>query len=190
MVRRGLALGHRLLLVIWRYLPLWARRLAIRVLYPRFPIGAVAFVRNDAGQVLLVRQTYHRDGSRWAAPGGWVDQGESPREAAVREAFEETGLRIVAGRLLETDGGPYGEVSLIFECRVVGDTGFRPSAENDSIGYFSPASLPPMTAETRHLLERTIAIHDELVAARAVRSAQVQAPASVRRSDISGRAVE
>ena len=117
-------------------------------------------MRDDDGRVLLVRQTYHRGGVRWAAPGGWLARGENPRQAAVRETFEETGLRIVAGRLLEVDGGPYGEVSLVFECRVVGDHGFRPGPETDRIGYFPPDDLPAMTTEMRQLLERTIAIQE------------------------------
>jgi ADP-ribose pyrophosphatase YjhB (NUDIX family) len=149
--------GHRLLLVIWRYLPLTARRFAIRVLYPRFPIGAVAIIRDEAGRVLLVRQTYHRAGVRWAAPGGWLAHGETPREAAARETFEETGLRVTVGRVLEIGSGPYREVSLAFECGVIGDTGFSPSYETDRMGYFSPSALPPMTVETRRLLERALA---------------------------------
>jgi 8-oxo-dGTP diphosphatase len=144
--------GHRLLLVIWRFLPLQARRLAIRVLYPRFPVGAIAIVRDGAGRVLLVRQTYHREGVRWAAPGGWMARGESPRRAAERETREEAGLAVKAGRLLVVDGGPYGEISLAFECRIVEDTGFRPSEETDQIGYFPPSDLPPMTIDTRRLL--------------------------------------
>ena len=164
-VRRWLGTGHRFLLVVWRYLPLWARRLAIRLLYPRFPVGAIAFVRDEDGRVLLVRQTYHRGGVRWAAPGGWLARGENPRQAAVRETFEETGLRIVAGRLLDVDGGPYGEVSVVFECRVVGDHGFRPGPETDRIGYFPPDDLPVMTVEIRRLLERTIAIQERWRAA-------------------------
>ena len=31
---------------------------------------------------------------RWITPGGGIDQGETPREAAVRELFEETGLNV------------------------------------------------------------------------------------------------
>jgi len=152
--------GHRFLLLVWRYLPLSARRLAIRILYPRFPIGAVAIVRDDGGRVLLVRQTYHREGIRWAAPGGWLARGESPREAAARETYEETGLRVTAGRVLDIGGGPYGEISLAFECLVLGDTGFRPSHETDRIGYFPPSDLPRMTAETRRLLERALAVQE------------------------------
>jgi 8-oxo-dGTP diphosphatase len=152
--------GHRFLLLVWRYLPLSARRIAIRILYPRFPIGAVAIVRDHGGRVLLVRQTYHREGVRWAAPGGWLGRGESPREAAARETFEETGLRVAAGRLLEIGGGPYGEISLAFECQITGDTGFRPSHETDRIGYFSPSELPPMTLETRRLLERSLSVQE------------------------------
>ena len=177
--RLWLGTGHRFLLVVWRYLPFWARRLAIRLLYPRFPVGAIAFVRDEDGRVLLVRQTYHRGGVRWAPPGGWLDRGESPRQAAVREAFEETGLHVVAGHLLEVDGGPYGEVSLIFECRVVGDHGFRPGPETDRIGYFPPDDLPAMTAEVRHLLERTIAIQERWPAATADR-----APAGANRAGV------
>lgn len=149
--------GHRLLLVIWRYLPLAARRFAIRLLYPRFPIGAVAIVRDASGRVLLVRQTYHRAGARWGAPGGWLAHGETPRQAAARETFEETGLQVTVGRVLEIGSGPYREVSIAFECRIVGDTGFRPSDETDRMAFFAPTSLPPMTSATRSLLERALA---------------------------------
>ncbi len=156
-VRLLAGLGHRLLLLVWRYLPLCVRRIAIRIMYPQFPIGAVAIVQDSQGRVLLVRQTYHREGIRWGAPGGWLSGHENPREAAAREAFEETGLRVQVGRVLDIDSGPYGEVSLAFECQVVGDSGFRPSEETDEIGWFLPDALPVMTTETRRLLQRSLA---------------------------------
>ncbi len=71
-------LGHRTLLRGWRYLPLWARRIAVRVLYPLFPVGAVAVIRDAEGGVLLVRQTYHRQ-EQWGAPA-------AGRRAASRRA--------------------------------------------------------------------------------------------------------
>ena len=52
-----------------------------------------------AGAELLLA---HATGARhWDLPKGLVDEGESPREAAVREAAEECGLTIDPGRLLE-----------------------------------------------------------------------------------------
>jgi 8-oxo-dGTP pyrophosphatase MutT (NUDIX family) len=52
-----------------------------------------------AGAELLLA---HATGARhWDLPKGLVDEGESPREAAVREAAEECGLTIDPGQLLE-----------------------------------------------------------------------------------------
>jgi 8-oxo-dGTP pyrophosphatase MutT (NUDIX family) len=52
------------------------------------------------GRVLL---HWHRRLARWLPPGGHVDPGELPDEAAVRETREETGLAI---ELLDANGGP------------------------------------------------------------------------------------
>ena len=156
-VHTGAGLGHRILLQIWRYLPLPIRKLAIRVLFPRFPVGAIAIVRDEAGRVLLVRQTYHREGALWGVPGGWLGPGETPREAAARETFEETGVRVIPSRVLSVGSGPYGEISLAYECRIVGEADFRPSDETDQIGYFALSDLPEMSTDTRRMLEQAIA---------------------------------
>jgi ADP-ribose pyrophosphatase YjhB (NUDIX family) len=46
--------------------------------------------------VLLVRE---RQDGLWALPGGYVDVGDSPAEAAERETFEEAGLEVRAACL-------------------------------------------------------------------------------------------
>ena len=151
-------LGHRTLLLGWRYLPLWARRIAIRVLYPLFPVGAVAVIRDDRGRVLLVRQTYHRR-EQWGVPGGWTGPGESPRQAAARETFEEVGLRISVGRVLAVNSGPYGEISLAFECCPLTDgaVSLDGGGEIDRAAYFPPNRLPPLPRDTRELLQEAFA---------------------------------
>ncbi|MET7833760.1 NUDIX domain-containing protein [Micromonospora sediminicola] len=52
----------------------------------QMPSVSVVVVDDDA-RILLVRHAGHHDG--WAVPGGAVDVGESPVEAAVREIREE-----------------------------------------------------------------------------------------------------
>ncbi len=54
-------------------------------------LGADAAVLNDRGQILLLKRS---DGRGWGLPGGWVDVQESPAQAAVREVWEEAGLRV------------------------------------------------------------------------------------------------
>jgi phosphohistidine phosphatase len=52
-------------------------------------------VRNNRVEVALVT-TFK--GRTWIVPKGWVDDGERPRDAALREAEEEAGLRGVVAR--------------------------------------------------------------------------------------------
>lgn len=59
-------------------------------------IAAVTFVRDAADRLLLVGSP-KRGG--WEAPGGWREPGESPREGAVREVVEETGVAVPAASL-------------------------------------------------------------------------------------------
>ncbi|MFI9240821.1 NUDIX hydrolase [Streptomyces sp. NPDC053079] len=63
----------------------------------RFGAGAWGLIRRQDGHVLLV---HHARSGLWTLPGGRVEEGETLREAAVREVLEETGLRGEAGRLL------------------------------------------------------------------------------------------
>jgi len=64
---------------------------------PRVAVGAVVF---REGRVLLVRRGQPPGEGSWAIPGGKVGLGETLREAAERELFEETGIRIRAGELV------------------------------------------------------------------------------------------
>ena len=60
------------------------------------PTAAVIGVVFHNERVLLVRRANPPDAGRWGLPGGKIDMGETIVEAAVREIYEETGVRVAA----------------------------------------------------------------------------------------------
>lgn len=67
---------------------------------PRVQRPAAYAAVVQAGEVLLTRLS---GGSLWTLPGGGIDHGEHPEDAVRRETLEETGLELVAPRLLDVD---------------------------------------------------------------------------------------
>jgi 8-oxo-dGTP pyrophosphatase MutT (NUDIX family) len=55
-------------------------------------LGAGIIVVHEE-KVLLVQINYGKAKGRWILPGGTVDKGETPEAAALRELYEETGLK-------------------------------------------------------------------------------------------------
>ncbi len=55
---------------------------------------------EERGRLLLLRRGIHPEHGKWTFPGGFVDLGETPVEAALRETQEEVGMRVRIGDLL------------------------------------------------------------------------------------------
>lgn len=66
-------------------------------------IGVEMVVFDEDGRLLLIQRA--QDGT-WALPGGLAETGQAPAEAAVRELWEEAGLRGQVKRLLGVFDGP------------------------------------------------------------------------------------
>jgi hypothetical protein len=85
----------------------------------------------QAGQILLIKR---EDFEVWGLPAGQLEPGESVAQAAVREAYEETGLEVQLTRL----------VGIYFIPGWVGSGSSLQPDRNEviDIGYFPPDQLP------------------------------------------------
>jgi 8-oxo-dGTP diphosphatase len=68
--------------------------------YPDSPLVGVGAIIIDEGRVLLVKRGHPPLAGEWSIPGGVLELGETLREAAVREAREETCLTVETAELL------------------------------------------------------------------------------------------
>lgn len=66
---------------------------------PKLAVGTI--IRDERGRIVLVRRAIEPGYGKWVFPGGYVDRGEEVIAAAIREALEETGLRIRIDELLD-----------------------------------------------------------------------------------------
>lgn len=133
-----------LLFSLWRWLPIppWLQWRIVWLLVPKFMVGAVAVILNDAGQVLLFHHTY-RKGQPWGLPGGWLNHEEESFDTIVRELREEAGITIAVERLLYAGTSKqYPRVDIAYLCRHVAGE-FRPSAEVSEARYVDLESLEP-----------------------------------------------
>lgn len=128
--------------------------------------SAHVLIRDGGGRILLVR---HVEG-RWQLPGGAVDPGEGPGEAARRECREELGVAVEIERIVGVFGGPEHRyryengdevawVVTIFAARVVEGRPEPSDDEVDAVGWFAPEDLDgvSLTVATRSILDDVLA---------------------------------
>lgn len=121
---------------------------------PKIAVGVAVF-RDDA--LLLVRRLMEPGRGQWALPGGWVDVGQDPREAAAREVLEEAGVIVDVGDIVDAFLNPPadgGAVFLLFNARWRSG---EPTAADDAAdaGFFRRGELPPLAfASTRAAISR------------------------------------
>jgi len=107
-----------------------------------FIVGSFVVIFDKKDRVLL---SHRRDLDIWNLPGGSVESGELPTDAAVRETYEETGLNIEIKDLV----GVYGklnrdELVFVFTGKAIGGK-LMPTREADESRYFMIKDLPENT---------------------------------------------
>ena len=130
--------------------------------YPEQPLVGVGAIIVEDGRVALIKRGHAPLLGEWSIPGGALEVGETLREAAVREALEETGLAVapldllgVFDRVIRDDGGKvlYHYVLIDFLCR---RTGGELTAAGDAAEarWFTPeeAMRLPLARDTREVV--------------------------------------
>lgn len=121
---------------------------------PFIQTGAAIIIRNENGQILMQERT---DRNKWGLPGGCQDLGEDLRMTAVREAMEETGIKLNPNdlKLIDTLSGEsrknsypngdivYNNTSLYLADVSMDDTNnLTGDSETKRLQFFYPNEVP------------------------------------------------
>ena len=109
---------------------------------------ASGLVVGDDGRILIARRAHEPDRGKWDLPGGFVSEGEDPRDALRRELEEETSLRVEPLEFFDVLLDRYGEdddaqwtLNLYWMCRVVeGEP--TPADDVSELRWFARDELP------------------------------------------------
>ncbi len=110
----------------------------------RGDVQGVRVILVDDRRVILVSHWYAP--WVWTLPGGGVDAGEKPEDAAMREAFEETGFKVksMAGEIGTYTGrwGKGDKVAVYYSGDFEGSLALKPNLEIMARSWFDIDHLP------------------------------------------------
>ena len=113
------------------------------------PKPVTSIIIPQDGKVLMIQRARPPLLGYWCLPGGYISYGEEPRDAAMREAKEETNLDVEITDLVGVytiDNCPTGhKIDIIYFGHFVGGV-FTPNEEAQSCQYFSVDNLPEKIA--------------------------------------------
>ena len=109
------------------------------------PALAAGIILRDDARICLVRRAHDPGFGKWTFPGGFVDVGEAPAAAALRELSEETGCKGEIERFIGVYAscGPQGKpVVILVYSGCVKEGGVGGSDEVQEVRWFAPSDLP------------------------------------------------
>jgi 8-oxo-dGTP diphosphatase len=126
----------------------------------RVTVDIVIFtVRGGSLPVLLVKRGVPPFEGQYAIPGGFLREGESLEEAAIRELYEETGVRNVFLEQLYTFGDPARDprgrvVTVAYYALIAsGKLSLVAGADAAEAQWFPANNLPPLAFDHQSILD-------------------------------------
>ncbi len=133
-------------------------------------VGAIVF---RGAEVLLVRHNYGSADGKYLNPGGYLKDGELPEEAAIREVFEETGVKIAPVGMIAIRCQSGGWYMALKADHVGGEPRVQLSENDDALFMnISEALCHPYVTDTAKALIRA-ALVNKVIPARDCRKSRV-----------------
>jgi len=115
------------------------------------PVPAVGILIEMDGGVVLIRRGQPPHQGEWTLPSGFIEADESAEEAAVREAEEETGLKVeiieMAGINSFPEGPPTSGIIIFYRAKPVGGT-LQGGDDASEARVFQPGEMPRLPFRT------------------------------------------
>lgn len=147
----------------FRFCPLCAQRLEPKDAQPdrgrpACPAGHFIHFDNPActvqgwiereGEFLILRRNAEPKLGEWDLPGGFVEMGESPKDAVVREVREETALAVTPAELIGAYTSEYmparHTIDIAYLCRIDGGRFELDEEEKSDAAWFSLTDMPKL----------------------------------------------
>lgn len=115
------------------------------------PVPAVGILIEKDDGVVLIRRGSPPHQDEWTLPSGFIEADESAEEAAIREAEEETGLKVEIIELAAVnsfpEGPPLSGIMIFFRARPVGGH-LRGGDDASEARVFHPGAIPRLPFRT------------------------------------------
>lgn len=132
--------------------------------HPAITADCVVFAgRGEKAQVLLIKRKFDPCKGMWAFPGGFMNIDETADAAAVRELYEETGLRLTdvhqIGAFSRVDRDPRERVvNIAYYTEIAAPIPATGGDDAAEARWFPLADLPPLAFDHAEILARAIYI--------------------------------
>jgi len=111
-------------------------------------------------KILLVKRKNDPFKGKWALPGGFVEYGEKTDDAAVREVFEETGLKTTIDKLIAVYSDPNRDprghtITVVYKLDIKGGE-LKSGDDASDAKFFDVNQLPELSFDHNKIIENAL----------------------------------
>lgn len=106
------------------------------------PKIAACTITEISGRIVMLKRAIPPGVGLWVIPGGFVDIGETVEEAAIRETWEEVGLKVEIGPLVGVYSYPKSSVAIVVYQSTFLEGVPEALDESLEVGLFEPEDIP------------------------------------------------